>query len=252
MKKLITFLIFGLAFFLVFSTNSFASEMNSVDQLKQEFSSQLLEQIDNATGSERESLLIQYDKYSSLTKNEQDKFVTYLNDEELMSEIMDEYKNPGSSELSNSITTNEEHSNGETIKTSKISDSIAIVERLGDKSSENGEIKATLSQAREATYRKFVTMFGIKVFENTSSIDYNRTKYGGRITGIDNSDHRMTRNFTVNRMSYSGKVERYASTYASSKSNTTVAIIWKGVWTYDDGQCQIRVDNKSNVTGYFR
>ncbi len=252
MKNLLIILTSGFIFFTVFSTNVFADEKNNVNQLKKEFESQLLEQINNATGSERGALLIQYDKYSSLTESEQNKFVTYLSDEELVSEIMKEYSNPGSSELSHSITTEEEHINGETMNTNHISNDIAVVESMADKPSNYEEPKARLYQHRSARYSKYVTIFGIKVLEHTSTLDYTRTRHGGRITSILGSDHRVTRNFTLNRISYSGKIQRYANTYAYSNANTTVAIIWKGVWTYDHGKCQIRVDNKSNVTGYFK
>lgn len=61
MKKVIITLSFALVFFSLFSINSSANAINSIEQLKEEFDSQLLEQIDNTTGSERESLIIKYD-----------------------------------------------------------------------------------------------------------------------------------------------------------------------------------------------
>ncbi len=243
-------LVTALIFFSVFSTNMFAAEKSGVGQLKQEFESQLLQQISDTSGVERETLQEQYDKYVKLDESEQNKFVSYISDEELMSEVMKEYKSPGSSNLD--VATKEEQINGETVNTSSVNNDIAIVENLSDKPVAEKEPIATINEHRSAWYKKYVTLFGIKVLENTSTLDYTRTGYGGRITGILGSDHRVTRNFTVNRISYSGKVDRYGSTYAYSNSNTTVAIIWKGVWTYDDGKCQIRVDNRSNVTGYFR
>lgn len=249
MKKFIPLIVAILVSFLLLPTFAGADQKINVDQLKNEFESQLLEQIDNSTGYEKERLQNEYNKYSSLTKDKQEKLVMYLNDEELMSKVMEEFNKDSYIESSESM----KNINGETIKTTEIFEDIAIVESLQDSPTIDSDGIELASDTRTATFRRTVTVFGVRAFEHASSVTYVRVGgEGGTITDLLGSDHRITRNLTVNQLEYSGLVEQFSSTYAQSTSNFTVAIIWKGVWTYDDGECRVRVDNSSNVTGYFK
>lgn len=250
-KRVLALLTPALIVVLFFGSYSFAaSDALTPDLTKEEFESDLLDRIKKATGNEKESLQIEYDKYTDLDADEQDSLIFYLNDETFMNELSEEYYTPNSTDLS--ITTSEEDVKDGVIVTHQVNDDIAIEEEKLDFPSQIKTDEMTImSQTREAWYAKSVKVFGIKVMEHKSSLDYKRTAHGGRITSILGSDHRITRNFTINSINYTGKISDYANTWAYSRSNFSMSLIHKGVWTYQSGKCQVRVDNKSNVTGYF-
>ncbi|GIN05928.1 hypothetical protein J1TS1_00730 [Shouchella clausii] len=55
----------------------------------------------------------------------------------------------------------------------------------------------------------------------------------------------------INSIYCTGKISDYANTWTHSRSNFSMSLIYKGVWTYQSGKGQVRVDNKNNITGYF-
>lgn len=233
-KKLGLILVFALMIFSVFNVKVSAQE-NEDGITKKELEASIESQLGES----------EYNKYLSLSESDKDKFVSYLNDETLMDKV--------SESLKQTTTFNLADTNGSQTNIIKVNEDITIEENAGDAPAKvkAGEFGIAATQYRDAWFTKNISFFGIKVFEHKSTLAYSRTAHGGKILGIQGSDHFVNRNFTVNRITYTGKTHRKGTTWAESKGNHQVSLLVKGEWSYDSGRQSIKVDNKGNVTGYF-
>ncbi|MBM7543267.1 hypothetical protein [Amphibacillus cookii] len=244
MKKYFLTLFLVVSFFFVFGLGVSASESSETEQLREEFESDFLENIEKAQGEEKNLLLEEYNKYSDLSDSEKNKFVSYINDDELMEIIMEEI--PDSEISMNAFSgkaTETVELHKDIVSEESVEDIPAVVQGISVMSS---------GQTRTATYTKNVYILGIRTMQTKASMTYTRTKSGGRITGVKSYDHRITRNFTLNSWTFSGGYSRYGNTYAYSRSNVSVSLIFKGAWTYADAESEVRVDNKGNASGYLK
>lgn len=244
--------------FISFSSGVFASDDKSVDKLKEEFEFDLLSKIKESEGVESLEMQAQYESYKGLSEDEKIRFINLINDPDLTEQVLEEYFNTGKSELSDNISVTEsKSSDGENIITNEISDDIIIEEYTSDQFGDNDLASITsnntlAAQNRTATYKRTVKYLGVSVYQHTSTLNYTRTKQGGTITKVRGSDHRITRNFTLNAVKYSGKTSGHNKTSAYSQTNMATSILFKGTWTYWDGKARINVNNKGKVTGYVR
>lgn len=185
----------------------------------------------------------EYDKYKDLSEANKDKFIEYLNDETLLEQIFNGL-NTNNVQLGNSKTKGRE----------VVSDDIEIDFATADKLLDSTGIPLRNSlnaENRVAELTSTVSVLGIKIFQAQATLRYQRTGYGGTITAISSSDHRITRNFTLNRVSY-GPIRHYrSSTTARSESDTVISFILKGNWKYGDGRSWISVNNYGSITGDF-
>lgn len=251
-------LVFGLMASISFSSGVFASDDKSIDELKEEFESDLLSKIKEYDDVESLEMQAQYEAYKGLSEDEKVKFINYISDSDLTEQVLEEYFKPGKSELSDDISVTEsKSSNGGNIITNEISEDIVIEEYTSDQFGDNNLASITgnntlAAQDRVANYKKTVKYLGVSVYQHTSTLNYTRTKHGGTITKVRGSDHRITRNFTLNAVKYSGKTSGHTKTSAYSQTNMATSILFKGTWTYWDGKARISVNNKGKVTGYVR
>lgn len=250
MKRIFMLLTIIIVTFTTFDTTQAANgDEGSKDLTKQEFETLFLNEITNANEEESKILEEEYKKYKNLTVEKQEKLLTYLNDEELMSQISKEFFEPGTSALSNNIITEKESFNGGNVIRNVISEDIVIEEVSLDTLSFGESPIQLADESRIATWTKSVKIFGITGMQHKSTLPYKRTKYAGWITGVSKGDHRITRNFSLNSVSYSGEIHGYDRLKAWSRVNIAISLIFKGTWTYNDGVCRINVGRISDVTG---
>ena len=244
MKKMLIVLV--MVFFACFSfnTSGLANENFNLKDVKQEYEEFLANEIRNAEGQERKDLVNFSKRYHSSSTEDQYKIVEFFHSPDKVEELANLLMQPAGTLESGSKTI--------------FADGIEIVvtEALEENNNANNDEMNIFEEYRVATYKKSVSAWGVKVMEHTSTLNYSRTRLGGSITGISASDHRMTRNFTLNSVSYTGKSHTprtFPATWARSTSNVTMSIISKYIpgGTYASGTCGITVDNNGKVTGYF-
>lgn len=214
---------------------------------RQEFENQIKEQVNSASSNDRVEVLEEYNKYHSLSETDKDKFIKFLNDPTLMEEII-------KSSRDNSLQLEPSFNEKKKSKIYEISDDIKIDYTLQDKLINPTDITPIVPLAtvetRTATYTQTTTALGIKIFESKATMDYQRTGYGGTITKILNSEHRITRNLTLNRVSFGSNRHYRSSTRATSQAYVTISFLVKGdTWAYGDGESEISVTNYGVVTG---
>lgn len=252
MKKLLTVLVLGFFACFSFNTDVFAKEELSLKELKQEYENFLLTEIKHAEGEELQDLVNFSKQYESLSSEEQYRLVEYFNDPSKMGDLVNALLEPvGNSDSSKSIS-----------KASNSSSDIVIKDTFKEKDDVNKDMElislyaAASEEYKIADWTRDVEVFGVTVMRHSSTINYSRTKLGGVITGISASDHRMTRNFTLNSASYSGKSHTprtFPDSYAQSTSNVTLSIISKYVpgGTYASGMCAVYVSASGLISGFM-
>ena len=251
LKKIITALTPVLVMLFLFGNQAFGAENSpeSSELTKEEFEEQFLENIDESTGTEKESLELEYSKYTELDVEDQNKLIEYLNDEELMKNIAEQFSSPSSSELT--LQTTEDSVERENTVINKINDDIVIVDELKDGPTpiKPGEMSIMAVQTKTASNSRWAKVAGVTVMELRSEVTYKRNSSTGKITGLVGSDHRVTRNLTLNRFNLSGKTHGSSSTKAWAKTNFTIDMAIKGLWTYRSGYSEVAVTNNGKITG---
>lgn len=213
------------------NTTGFAIEKVNLNEIKQEFEEFLANEIRNAEGQERKDLVFFSKGYHSASTEDQYKFVEFFHSPDKVEELTNLLMQPAGTLESGS----------QTILANGIE--FVVTETLDENNNANKGDMNILEGYRKATYTKSVSDWGVKVMEHTSTLNYSRTRAGGKITGISASDHRVTRNFTLNSISYSGKSHTprtFPATYAKSTSNFTMSIISKYIpgGTYASGDVE--------------
>lgn len=258
MKRILAF-VMVLTIILSCGVSVFAySEINTVD-VKQMFEKNMEDKIKSVKGPEKEIVEKDFRKYKTLCDFEKEKFIEYISDPELVIKLL-------------SISISQPNS-GKTLKTTKkISEDIAIEETVEKSSLSDNfydsqtsipsvskteisiETTTTLSRAgtsvESAINKRSVSFFGIKVMEITSRIIYRLSGgTGGRITGVIGGAHYLSRNYTLNRITFHYNWEDYSSRLATSRSYFTASFVFKNIFTIADGTRYIQVDNYKNSWG---
>lgn len=249
-KKLLS-IILALVIVVGMGTNVFATQDNHIDKLKEEFESQLLNQLSLAKGDELLELTYEYNKYINLSEEDKYKLIEYINDGEFMEEVMKDVMS-----ASTDIILETSDNNRKKSKITKISPDVSNEQTIKDEIVNITTLNnSTMSgvETRTATYTDSVLLFGIRVMETKHSVTYTRTGYGGRIIEALSGDHWVSRNFTLNRTDFYNQRDFTSgpNLYAESHSDVTISLIYKGVWTYEDGRCAVWVDNYGTVGGSF-
>lgn len=93
---------------------------------------------------------------------------------------------------------------------------------------------SAVTQHRVATWKRYVTIFGLKIFEVTNKVWYSHN--GLKILSVDNSDHFVSRNLNPLLSVDFRTPHRYKNTYyAYSSCDSTWSFIYKGVITFASG-----------------
>lgn len=227
--------------------NAFATQNNDYYLLKEEFESRILNQMLSAETDELSELTHEYNKYINLSKEDKYKFINYINDEEFMLKALNSSAN---------ITLEASDTNRNKVQTTEIAPDFLVHQTIKDEVVDSvGLSNSTMARTerRTATYSEYCTLFGIKTWENKMSVTYTRTGYGGKILNTLSSDNRTTRNFTGTRVTFSND-QHYVSNSGNAAygtANFAFSFIFKGAWTYADGDCGVTVDNRGNVTGWL-
>ncbi|WP_041591674.1 hypothetical protein [Thermoanaerobacter mathranii] len=226
-KKLILLLV--IAFFLSISILSlaFATDLktSSLNDKKlminspQEYESYLIQKANNSNSEEKSAIVNALYKYKSLTRDKQEKFIEIINNKNLMRDV---FKAFGESEketfLGGDIVVN---NSIDKLKLDKIDYTIT-----------SSSIELTT-----ATYKRWIEVFGITVFETTSWVKYEHDNYS--IFSIVGYDHVVSRDLLAPAWSYSwsGKTAWIFGNKAYSTADLTmidlgipIQTVQVGVW----------------------
>lgn len=225
-KKLI--LLFAIALFLSISTLSPASatdlKISNLNNKKlmvnspQEYESYLIQKANNSNSEEKNAIINALYKYKSLTKDKQEKFIEIINNKELMRDV---FKALGDSEKETFL-------GGDIVADNSI-------DKLLDK--RDYTISSSSIELTTATYKRWVEVFGITVFETTSWVKYEHDNYS--ILSIVGYDHVVSRNLLAPAWSYSwsGKTAWIFGDKAYSTADLTmidlgipIQTVQVGVW----------------------
>ncbi|AIS53385.1 hypothetical protein TKV_c22560 [Thermoanaerobacter kivui] len=225
-KKLI--LLFAIALFLSISTLSPASatdlKISNLNNKKlmvnspQEYESYLIQKANNSNSEEKNAIINALYKYKSLTKDKQEKFIEIINNKELMRDV---FKALGDSEKETFLA-------GDIVVDNSI-------DKLLDK--RDYTISSSSIELTTATYKRWVEVFGITVFETTSWVKYEHDNYS--ILSIVGYDHVVSRNLLAPAWSYSwsGKTAWIFGDKAYSTADLTmidlgipIQTVQVGVW----------------------
>ncbi len=242
-KKMVSLMLI-LTLSLGMSLGVFANNVTNSDSLITDFENQMLHQLELTDGTEKAELLTEFEKYNALSKSEKLQFIEVSTDVDLLMEVF---------ESSKFFKT---RSGQETSKTS-LSNGLVVESTITDTPSnsinQRSVIGLAATESRVAEYKKYVSVLGIKVFQVTNTLRYERTGYDGQITSITSSNHRVTRNFTILQVDYSGENNKILTGNITAKSemDVTVSGFVSDTWVIGDGKSNIYVDVQEAVWGDF-
>jgi len=248
MKKMLMILVMGvLAYFSFNTTGGYAYDAyEKVDWevIKQEYEEFLANEIKNVKGQERTDLVNFSKLYHSSSNEAQYKIVKLLHDPE--QGILKQLLNPVETSESSTILY-EDDTITLVMETTFEDNAIASTDEMNILAGD---------EYRQAKMVVNFTADKINLMQHTSTLNYSRTKEGGVITGIQASDHYMSRNWTINSITYSGKShtpKSFPASYARSDSNFNVALVSGTIpgFIVGHGNCYIRTDASGNTTGDY-
>lgn len=224
----------------------FANDSRDSDSLVTDYENQMLNKIALKEGTEKEELSSEFRKYENLNKSDKLKFVKVVTDPDFIIQALTaqtSFKLMPGQEIQKTTTR---------LKNDFVIESTAKENSLNSINQNLFSVRSA-TQSRTATYTYSGTLYGVKIFEAKNTLEFERTGYDGIITEINGTDHRITRNYSVLTIEYSGGYDKIltGSKMAVSKRNVTAAILIKGSWTVGDGESYIDVDVQEVVTGRF-
>ncbi|MCM3548919.1 hypothetical protein [Shouchella clausii] len=239
MKKLIVSL-FSIAVLIggaagVASAESDGKTDLNLDALKTEYETWLKEEVSSSQDIE---LLESLEAYEQLSEEEQLKYIDYMYNPEAQEAVMDAFTNIVEVDNSQTLTETLDDYEGIEISTEVVTPSV-------------NKDDISIMASRTSTYKRYVTVFGIKIFQSTSVVDY--THNGKKVTGVGAGDHYVSRNLnpTLN-ISWSGKRQTYSSTRAQSRVNMQWNFVHKNLGiTYGGGELGVWGNHKNQAGGWF-
>lgn len=230
LKKLVSLLLVAVLLSISTYSSAFADDV-SKDKITN--ISSYMTWIKENTNKEEASKFVEQIK--SLPLDKQEKFISYLNNADLMAKALTEKLEPGETKyLENgdiSIMLNETNQN---IKFNPL-------------------IKSNLAiQYRRATYTKYIEIFGIAILENVVWVDYSHD--GNSILGIQGCDAVTTRNFIpVLSLSWSGLHSwGIGGTRAYASADITFSVLYQGSVTLGASEIGVWGDINNRADGWIK
>lgn len=147
-------------------------------------------------------------QFKQLSKEQQNKFISYLNNEELLKEVIDAFNNNES----------------KTMYDGDIVIEVEMTELVVQK-----EDMMQFSELLQANYKKWVTFLGVNIFEVTAWVRYNHD--GEKVTSILGSNHLVSRNYNPLLDHSWSEITRWGvgTSTAHSSRDITFSILWEGL-----------------------
>lgn len=224
-KKLILLLV--IAFFLsisilslAFATDLKTSNLNDKKLMinsPQEYESYLIQKANNSNSEEKSAIVNALYKYKSLTRDKQEKFIEIINNKNLMRDVFKAF--------------------GESEKETFLGGDIVVNNSIDKLDKIDYTITSLSIELTTATYKRWIEVFGITVFETTSWVKYEHDNYS--IFSIVGYDHVVSRDLLAPAWSYSwsGKTAWIFGNKAYSTADLTmidlgipIQTVQVGVW----------------------
>ncbi|WP_078391251.1 hypothetical protein [Shouchella patagoniensis] len=215
--------------------NAETTGKSDLDELKNEYELWLKEEVSYSQDAE---LIESLEEYEGLSEEEQLKYIDYMYNPEVQEAVMDAFTDVVEVDNSKTLTDTLDGYEGIEISTELVTPFVS-------------KDDISIMASRTSTYKRYVTIFGIKIFQSTSVVDY--THDGKKVTGVGAGDHYVSRNLnpTLN-ISWSGKRQTYTSTRAQSRVNMQWNFIHKGLGiTYGGGELGVWGNHKNQAGGWF-
>jgi hypothetical protein len=240
MKKILFIFIASIMLFVTTGTMTNASSFQ-VNDNKVKYEAWFNEKINNADKDEKKELEETFKQYQNLSLDDQNKFVNYMFDPTVQEEIAETF-------LIIPEGTTTKLNEGDISITSSSHPNLG-----GEASYANGPegIAPAGYQSRKAIYYRYVTFFGIKVFQTTSWVRYEHN--GTNISKVIGGNHFTSINYNPSlSTSYSLSVNWSNNTTAYSSSDLTFSFVWEGFGIiYGSGELGVWGNVNNNAGGWY-